>query len=573
MKTPRSVSSDLTADAARRERVVASGRLFLATTGLLAIYLDPTEPSRFAATTYGVMASYVLYAVAVLLFLRGRRVGPIAWVVHGADVAWATTLTFLPAGPNSVFYLYFMFTMLAAAFRWGFRETIGTALVTMTIIIAEALVLSGPEYPELDLNKTIVRFSYLFIMTMLLGYLAQQEKQWRKELLSVATVMKRPTVAAGMSGTLRAVGQELLHAFDARTILFVTQEYDATQVFVWSVSRSSAGAIEARLQQVDAHAADRYLYKAPRLWCAASDRHGVVTEAMTEDGGALRPIPVLVPPAFYEAHPCTAVMTASFELAEMGGGRVFVLDSARPASARALQFLGTLVDHVSPAIHNVYLLRRLRARAGAAERARVARELHDGAVQALIGLEMEIQALRLGKGQQAGLDAELEYMQALVRRQGLELRELMLQLRPLDLESTDRLPDLLASMVEKFRRDTGISARFVSTTDRMTIPPRAAVELARIVQESLVNVRRHSRANNVLVRLDSERDGWTLSIDDDGRGFGFSGRLSDRELDARRLGPAVIRERARAIGATLVIDSRPGAGARLEITLAGAVHV
>jgi signal transduction histidine kinase len=237
-----------------------------------------------------------------------------------------------------------------------------------------------------------------------------------------------------------------------------------------------------------------------------------------------------------------------------------------------LQFLGTLVDHVSPAIHNVYLLRRLRAKAGAAERARVSRELHDGAVQALIGLEMEIQALRLGKGHEAGLDAELEYMQSLVRRQGLELRELMLQLRPLDLDSTDRLPDLLASMVEKFRRDTGISARFVSTTDRMTIPPRSAVELARIVQEALVNVRRHSRASNVLVRLDGDRDGWTLTIDDDGRGFGFSGRLSGRELDAMRLGPAVIRERARAIGAALVIDSRPGSGARLEITLAGAVH-
>jgi two-component system sensor histidine kinase DegS len=198
----------------------------------------------------------------------------------------------------------------------------------------------------------------------------------------------------------------------------------------------------------------------------------------------------------------------------------------------------------------------------------VARELHDGAIQSLIALEMEIEALRRrAPASAAELDGDLIYMQELVRRQVLDLRELMNQLRPIDFETTDQLPDLLAAMVEKFRRDTGISARFVSSAVRLTLSQRAAVEVARIVQESLVNVRRHSRARNVLVSLATENGRCRLSVDDDGCGFEFSGRLSDTELDQRRQGPVIIRERARAMGATLAIDSRPGEGARLELML------
>jgi signal transduction histidine kinase len=55
-------------------------------------------------------------------------------------------------------------------------------------------------------------------------------------------------------------------------------------------------------------------------------------------------------------------------------------------------------------------------------------------------------------------------------------------------------------------------------------------------------------------------------IEDDGRGFDFEGRLSARELDDRRVGPAIIKERARTAGAALVVDSTPGAGARVELT-------
>jgi two-component system nitrate/nitrite sensor histidine kinase NarX len=126
-------------------------------------------------------------------------------------------------------------------------------------------------------------------------------------------------------------------------------------------------------------------------------------------------------------------------------------------------------------------------------------------------------------------------------------------------------------LVERFRRDTAISARFVAAGGEMALPPAKALEVVRIVQEALINVRRHSGARNVLVSLTSDDGGCRLVIEDDGCGFAFEGRLSATELDQRRLGPAVIKERARIAGAQLAVDSSPGIGARVELAFSEGV--
>src|SRR5262249_13641053 len=126
--------------------------------------------------------------------------------------------------------------------------------------------------------------------------------------------------------------------------------------------------------------------------------------------------------------------------------------------------------------------------------------------------------------------------------------------------------DFLAESVDKFRREAGISASFVSDLREISLSPRLCAEIARIAQEALVNVRKHSGASNVIVRLTLENDEGRLVVDDDGRGFDFSGRLSQEELDAARKGPVIIKERVRSIGGSLAIESAPGRGARLEIT-------
>jgi signal transduction histidine kinase len=97
------------------------------------------------------------------------------------------------------------------------------------------------------------------------------------------------------------------------------------------------------------------------------------------------------------------------------------------------------------------------------------------------------------------------------------------------------------------------------------MPDKVCRELLRIVQEGLVNVRKHSSARHALVRLGSSASQWNLTLEDDGKGFPFSGRVTQDELDRMGKGPMIIKERVRLIAGTLTVESSPGTGTRLEI--------
>jgi signal transduction histidine kinase len=183
---------------------------------------------------------------------------------------------------------------------------------------------------------------------------------------------------------------------------------------------------------------------------------------------------------------------------------------------------------------------------------------------------MKIEALRRASGV-AGVHAarDLAEVQELLEAEVLSLRDLMQALRPIDLDASEQLGSVLSSLVDRFQRDSGISVRFVSAGGPFILRPAVALEIVRIVQEALVNVRKHSGARNVLVRLTRSGSEYCLVVEDDGRGFDFDGRLSARELDGRGIGPVIIKERARMVGGQLALESTPGVGTRVELTFAG----
>jgi two-component system nitrate/nitrite sensor histidine kinase NarX len=291
--------------------------------------------------------------------------------------------------------------------------------------------------------------------------------------------------------------------------------------------------------------------------------HGVDERGERKNAGTFQIAPAIANAGEKPAH---SLLLTAFELERAWSGRVILL---APAAGRTpekqVRFLHKLVREIVPAVHGVYLLRRLRSRAGAAERARVARELHDGAIQSLVSLEMQVDVLRRVKEEKPGaLEDRLSVIQHLLHQEVLNVRDLMEQVRPLEVGPRDLL-EHLAERVEKFRAETGINATFAAQLEEITLPPRDAREVSRIVQEALINVRKHSGATHVVVRFSAEDGHWKLVIDDDGRGFPFSGRYSLEELDSARIGPLVLKERVRALAGELTVESEPGRGARLEI--------
>jgi len=232
-----------------------------------------------------------------------------------------------------------------------------------------------------------------------------------------------------------------------------------------------------------------------------------------------------------------------------------------------VRLLEGLVREVAPAIQYMHDLSRIRSRAQAAERTRLAHELHDGVIQSLLGLEMQTELVRRSAaGDGASLLQEISRLQELLRKEILDFRERMQILKPVEIEPA-QLVKFLGDTVDQFQRDQLISASFIADAQEVSLPPRVCTELVRVLQEALVNIRKHSGARKVWVRFGRDNGIWKLLIEDDGCGFGFAGRLSLAELNATALGPRVIRERLRWIGADLVIESTPGRGARLEISL------
>jgi signal transduction histidine kinase len=581
----------LSADEIRRtERWLATARVALTVAALVTMVMGPVRGLVYSRGLFWLLTVYLAHAVVVMLLVRMRPRSTRAFrlVVHGADIVWPVLIAMFAPAQRGQFFLFFVFVMAEAAYRWGLWETVGTAGAAVALLWIESFAiragldtaadhwLSLVRFPPLGLSRQelnpqqlFMSSVYLLVLGFLLGYMAQNQKKIRAERAVITRALSSTRVEEGLTGTMQHILGEVMNIYGARRVMSASQEAHSYRVFLAEINRTADGNQPLRWREAPPENAGAYLFDSPaEAFYAVRTPSGFHTVLLDRNGNRLRDVnqDFLVSLAQVETFEALASVTLAF--GEEWSGRVFVFDpQMMGAPEEELRFLHEFAQQVGPAIYNVYLVRRLRERAGAVERARFARELHDGAIQSLIAVEMQLDVLRRQSGTQAPVvNAELGRIQKLLREEVLKLRELMQEMKSFEVNA-DRLLGFITDMVERFRRETGVSAQFVSELERIDLPQKVCRELARIVQESLVNVRKHSGARNVLVRLGPRGEKLQLTVEDDGRGFSFSGTMSQAELDTSGKGPAVIRERVRLLAGELTIESNPGHGARLEIRI------
>jgi signal transduction histidine kinase len=568
----------------RIERWLATARVFLAVSTLVALRMDPNELGHSWAA-YGLFVFYMANGILIMMLLRRRQRSTAAFrfLVHAGDVVWPALISVF-AHSAIPFFLFFFFVLAAAAYRWGLWETLGTAAAEVVLLwIASFLVLHlSPRVSSplraLGLQINVQGFQpeplfmlsiYLIVMGLLLGYLAEQQKQLRAEKAVITGTLSRVRVEAGLTGTVGQIFHELMTMYGAARIRVASQEIHSQRIFVGELTPASGPAKpEFRWLESAVPEAKTYLEDFPGDVCFTRQKdENWKTLALDQEG---HPVPVTsVAPIcqLAEVQSFRSLVTIPFLFGTEWRGRIFLFDpSWRGEKQEELRFLQDLVRLIGPAVYNVYLLHRLRRRASAAERARFARELHDGAVQSLIAVEMQVDVLRRQAEANRPIGAELGRIQRLLREEVLKLRELMQQMKAIDVDA-QRLLAVLRDTVERFQRETGINARFVTDLDELDMPQRVCRELLRIVQEGLVNVRKHSGARHALVRLASAGQNWSLTVEDDGKGFPFEGRYNQQQMEEAGKGPMIIKERVRLIAGELTVESNPGHGTRLEITV------
>lgn len=198
------------------------------------------------------------------------------------------------------------------------------------------------------------------------------------------------------------------------------------------------------------------------------------------------------------------------------------------------------------------------------ERNRLARELHDDTIQAVIALKQRVQLARKSIKDQAGKQS-LEELEVLAEQTIENLRRLTRALRPIYLEDLG-LVTALEMLAHETSQNNNVAVDFQKTGQERRLPHETELALYRIAQEALTNIVKHSNATRAEVIIGFDTSQILMKVIDNGTGFEVPRSPTDFAASGH-FGLLGIRERADLIGARLDVDSAPGTGTRLTVRL------
>jgi signal transduction histidine kinase/DNA-binding NarL/FixJ family response regulator len=260
----------------------------------------------------------------------------------------------------------------------------------------------------------------------------------------------------------------------------------------------------------------------------------------------------------------------------VGSCVVFTRDPDREFVHEDAELLELFAKHAAIAITNARLHEaaesEARAEAAAAERNRMAREVHDTVAQGLVSVLLQIRAAQgsIADGRPDGAISALAEARSAAEAVFEETRRSVLGLAPSPLEGRS-LEEALELEIAWANRTGVLDARLVTAGSRVVPAPDVAHTLFRIAQEALTNAIRHARATSVRVGLVYSPTGVSLLVQDDGAGFDRTQVAEDGAVHALGLGGMA--ERARLLGGTLELDSTPGWGTRIRAWIPSASDV
>jgi len=248
----------------------------------------------------------------------------------------------------------------------------------------------------------------------------------------------------------------------------------------------------------------------------------------------------------------------------LGAYGIFVERPGVSAREDIMELLSTIGRHIGMAVAKHRSDNEARRLSIVDERASLAHELHDSLAQTLASLRLKVRMLADALHDtkiSAEAKADLNRIRNGIDEAHGELRELMSSFRaPLDRRG---LVPTLEDITRRFGKQTGVHSLFQMNCRPFEVTPVEEMQLVRIAQETLNNVRKHAQAQTVRVLLTREPGGeHVLLVEDDGIGFSTPPRTG---RPGEHIGLSILEERARRIGARIEIDSEPGEGTRMEL--------
>lgn len=523
---------------------------------------------RWGAVGYGLVlgapeafgGSYgTVMTVAICLFLTTwRTIIPVRLastrpgdqVVAYGDIVVLGVAVGFSGGIQSPFIFTVMIAMVVVAFGWGYRAG-AAALVAGSVSmwlgsLTPPVTAAGRLGDQRDLTILLTMLLAVFTAAAVRSRLLEQERRrvalaGQVEALSEAngllslvnSVARTLPTSLTLREALQTAQRQIGDTFEARVVCLLTLDENAEE---W-IPKLADGCV---LQPA---------YRTEELPESLREALDSPDPLLRTDLGEPGPQPLT-----------DSSGSGIYVRLETRGISVGLLGLEHPELAhfdeRDVRVLAGLAEVLALTIDNARWFGRLRSLGAEEERVRLARDLHDRLGQWLtyIGFELE----RIITTDPAGAE-ELKRLFSDVQSALDELRETLRQLRS-GVTEDQPLAVLGPALLDRFAERSGVEGTFLTTDPQNRLPVPVENELLRILQEALNNVARHSRASRVDVVWKLEGGNFELTVSDDGRGFEVSRGVRDSAY-----GLVGMRERADVIGATLHIDSSPGAGTTITV--------
>lgn len=508
----------------------------LAALFLAAIWIDQSQPAQAPAATYALLALYLLWAIALAVvswsswWFDARLAGP----AHLVDIGVFTAIVFSTEGYTSPFFLFFVFLLLVAAIRWGWRETALTAIVLVVLYLTAGLIVAGST-AEFEQQRFVIRSGHLLILSALLIWFGINQRFARLSppFDELRSGLPSETRARALAQAMGAVG--------ARSGVLTMRESGENDFAGPVIVREQAGVLSLRRAPFsDGSFGDALIFDLRR------DRALTVTERRRSRFGRAR---ALFDPDAAEALPFAEGIACEVRTGTAEGWLLLgEIDSLSPDHVELGRELGIVVAGL---LERQELLSAIEEGAAARARLTLARDLHDSVVQFLAGAAFRLEAIRRSAPAGEAFESDLADLKNLVLEEQREIRGFVSALRrgP-DLDLGDALSELRA-LTDRLGQQWAIRCDLHGRGNGHAIPVRVHLDVQQLLREAVANSVRHGGADQVDVSLALDNGELQLEVSDNGSGF-------VKPAGGGLLEPWSLKERVDRANGSLMLVSVPG---------------
>lgn len=525
------------------ERVIALCRLALVAFGLFAIYLDPSDPASNAPIVTAILTLYLLYAVFILILLNFLNIRKFLTLVHLIDVFSASAIIVLTNAPFSPFFVFFTFVIVTGTLRWGWAAGITTTFVALCTYV----VLSLGTWAHQELNVVIIRTGFLLVFGALVGYLGVVLAHARRRIASLARwpvedVVETdfPTLDKSLAHAAETIGAGIVvAAWELRDEPFRYQaSFNGGQI---SVSRHPGMSGNARPSSVE------------------------IGESRTESmvGTDIPELEATVRELLPREQRAGAVHAAFATRSCRGHLALADFDWTDDDLWSLAEIIG---NRFANEIEHHLLRRHLLEAVELRERAKLARDVHDGLLQSLTATALQLKNL------QSDVDdtvrTRLSEISAVVTAQQDRLREFVSWgAGNVGADPLFSVRPELREILDEIELQWGCTSNLSVDPPDAEISRRLGVQICLLVSEAAANSVRHGGAESVNVDIVCLADQVVLRVCDDGTGIpGVGDNAEPGTILAREVGSRSLRERIDKLSGRLSVSSS-GDGTNIEMEL------